>query len=299
MNEMRFDGKVVIVTGAGQGIGRGHALFLAARGASVVVNDAGVDPDGSGMSAGPAASVVAEIDDAGGKAIAVTASVATEDGAAEIVSAALDSYGRIDAVINNAGIFSSHTIEELTAETFNRAHDVHVLGSALVTRNAWPHLSKSGGRIVNTMSASIFGMPTHSSYITAKAGVFGLTRALAVEGRMAGIKVNCIAPAAATRLMFVERKEIPAEMAEHYKQLMPPEAIAPVAAYLAHADCAISGECLAVGGGRVTRYILGETPGIVRPALTPEIIRDELEAIMDTEGFNLWPDTATLEQATV
>jgi len=100
-------------------------------------------------------------------------------------------------------------------------------------------------------------------------------------------------------MMFGERIDLTEEQAQHYKTIMPPEAVAPVAAYLAHTDCAISGECLAVAGGRVTRYILGETPGIVRPDLTPELIRDELQAIMEPDGFNLWPDTQALENATV
>lgn len=295
---MRFDKKVVIVTGAGRGIGRGHALLLAARGASVVVNDAGVDPDGVGVSSGPAQDVVSEIKAMGGQAIVSTASVASEDGARDIVSSALDSFGRLDAVINNAGIYVGQAVDAFDADTFRRHLDVHVLGAALVLRAAWPHLEKSKGRIVNTMSASIFGMTPYSAYIAAKGGVLGLTRALAVEGRPAGIRVNCIAPAAATRLMFTAMPDLPEDVANHFRQLMPPEAIAPVAAYLAHADCSLSGECLAVGGGRVTRYILAETPGITRPELTPEIIRDELSAIMDPRGYQMWPDTESLERAT-
>jgi len=298
MTEMRFDGQVVIVTGAGRGIGRGHARLLAARGAAVVVNDAGVNSDGAGGSLEPAQAVVAEIAAAGGRAIASTASVATEAGARDIVAAAIDHFGRLDAVINNAGIYVGEAIDAFDAACFRRHLEIHVLGSALVLRAAWPHLAASRGRVVNTMSASLFGSSEYGAYIAAKGGVLGLTRALAVEGRAAGIKVNCIAPAAATRLMFESMPGISEDVAEHFRTLMPPDAIAPVAAYLAHADCAISGECLAVGGGRVTRYILGETPGITRPSLTPEIIRDELAAIMATDGFNIWPDTDALIRAT-
>jgi len=298
MGEMRFDGKVAIVTGAGRGIGRGHARLLASRGASVVVNDAGVGPGGGGASAGPAQDVVAEIESMGGKAVASTATVATEEGAADIVAAAVDGFGRLDVVINNAGIYVGEAIDAFDAETFRRHLDVHVLGSALVLRAAWPHLVETRGRIVNTMSASIFGMPEYVAYISAKGGVLGLTRALAVDGRSVGIKVNCVAPAAATRLLFAANPGLPDDVASHLSQLLPPEAIAPVATYLAHDQCAVSGECFAVGGGRVTRYIIGETPGITRPEMTPEIIRDELGAIMDTQGFQLWPDTAALEAAT-
>jgi len=298
MNDMRFDNQVVIVTGAGRGIGRGHALLLAQRGASVVVNDAGVGPDGLGKSSGPADDVVAEIRASGGQAAACAASVASPAGAAAIVASAIENFGRLDAVINNAGIYVGQPIDAFDVDTFRRHLDVHVLGAALVVRAAWPHLAANRGRIVNTMSASIFGMTPYSAYISAKGAVLGLTRALAVEGRPDGIKVNCIAPAAATRLMFEAMPDLPGDVGAHLRQLLPPEAIAPVAAYLAHADCALSGECLAVGGGRVTRYILGETPGITRPELTPEIVRDELAVIMAPEGYQLWPDTETLERAT-
>jgi NAD(P)-dependent dehydrogenase (short-subunit alcohol dehydrogenase family) len=298
MTEMRFDEQVVIVTGAGRGIGRGHARLLAARGAAVVVNDAGVSSDGGGGSSGPAHEVVAEIKAAGGHAVVSAASVATESGAREIVATAIDSFGRLDAVINNAGIYVGGEIVSFDLDCFRRHLEVHVLGSALVLRSAWPHLVKARGRVVNTISASLFGMAGYTAYISAKGGILGLTRALAVEGRPVGIRVNCVAPAAATRLMFESMPKISEDTANHFRNLLPPEAIAPVAAYLAHADCAISGECLAVGGGRVTRYILGETPGITRPALTPEIIRDELAAIMDTSGYRMWPDTDALIRAT-
>ncbi|OYW46207.1 MAG: hypothetical protein B7Z36_05320 [Novosphingobium sp. 12-63-9] len=294
---MRFDNQVVLVTGAGRGIGRGHALLLASRGASVVVNDAGGQPDGTGSSSDPAHEVVAEIKAMGGKAVATAGSVTTEEGASEAVATAIDTFGRLDAVINNAGIYLGQAIDAFDIDTFRRHLEVHVLGAALVLRAAWPHLTASKGRIVNTMSASIFGMTPYSAYISAKGGVLGLTKALAVEGRPFGIKVNCIAPAAATRMMFAAMPDLSEEEAAHYKSLLPPEAIAPVAAYLAHPDCTISGECLAIGGGRVTRYILGETPGITRPELTPEIIRDEL-SIMDPNGYQLWPDTESLERAT-
>ena len=294
MTEMRFDGQVVIVTGAGRGIGRGHARFLAGRGAAVVVNDSGAGTDGNGGAAGPADEVVAEIAAAGGKAVANTASVADEAGARSIVATAIAHFGRVDAVINNAGIYAGGAIDAFDAEVFRRHLEVHVLGSALVLKAAWPHLVASRGRVVNTMSASIFGMSEYTAYISAKGGILGLTRALAVEARPAGIKVNCVAPSAATRMMFDSMPGISDEAAAHFRSIMPPDAIAPVAAYLAHADCAVSGECFAVGGGRVTRYLIGETPGITRPALSPEIIRDELATIMDPTGYQLWPDTESL-----
>lgn len=293
MSELRFDGQVVVVTGAGRGIGRCYALLLAERGASVVVNDAGVLENGGGGSVAPAQAVVAEIEARGGRAVASAASVAYDEGAREIVRTALDHFGRLDAVINNAGIFAPHAVEQFDSELFRSHLEVHVLGSALIAREAWPHLAKSGGRLVNTTSAGLFGMPAATAYVAAKGGVFGLTRALAVDGREVGIRVNCIAPAAVTRLMRLALADTPDESMAQLEQAMAPDAIAPVAAYLAHGECAVSGECLVVSGGRVSRYILAETPGIYRPEMTPELVRDELAAIMDPAGYAIWPDTQT------
>ena len=184
MSELRFDGRVAIVTGAGRGVGRSHAALLAAKGAKVVVADHGGGLDGLGSSAGPAAAVVAEIAAAGGTAVACYASVAEEDSAQTIVETALEAFGRVDIVINNAGIHDPGLFADLSAEQFRRMLDVHYFGTLNVTKAAWPHLVAAGyGRIVNTVSEAMLGGITQlSSYGAAKGAVFGLTRNLATEG---------------------------------------------------------------------------------------------------------------------
>lgn len=170
MSELRFDGRSVIVTGAGRGVGRSYALLLAAKGAQVVVADVGSGINGAGSSPTPADDVAREITDGGGTAVACHASVAEERGAREIVETALNSFGRLDGLINNAGIHDPGLFEELSVQQFQRMLDVHYLGTLFVTRAAWPHLADAGdGRVVNTVSeAMLGGIPELSSYGAAK-----------------------------------------------------------------------------------------------------------------------------------
>ena len=196
-----FDNKVVIVTGAGRGLGRSHALEFAKRGAKLVVNDFGgaVDGTGSGLTA---QSVVEEILAAGGTAIANTASVADEAGARSIVVDALSNFGTLDIVVNNAGILRDKTFTNVTLENFRAVVDVHLMGSVYVTKAAWPVLKeKRWGRVVFTGSGSgIFGSFGQSNYAAAKMSLIGLMNVLALEGEKAGIKVNTLAPGAITRM---------------------------------------------------------------------------------------------------
>ena len=289
MSELRFDDRVVVVTGAGRGVGHCHALQLAAKGARVVVADYGVGIDGAGSSSAPADDVVREIREAGGDAVACYASVADERSATSIVEAAVDAFGRIDAVINNAGIHDPGMFEALTAEQFRKMVDVHFFGTVFVTQAAWPHFVKAGyGRVVNTVSeAMLGGIPELTSYGAAKGAVFGLTRNLATEGPAHGIRVNAIAPRAFTRMSashsdkLADYMSMPKDVMDQINASMPPEMCAPAAAFLAHESCPLNGEVLQIGMGGVSRIAVVNTPGISKSPLTAEDIAENLDAIMD------------------
>jgi len=274
----RFDGRVAVVTGAGRGIGRAYARLLAERGAAVVVNDLGGAMDGTGANMGPAAQVAGEIGGTGGAALADTHDVATAEGAQAVVEAALDRFGRLDVLINNAGIIRWAGFPEADEDNLIRHLAVHTVGSFNTARAAWPHMVTRGyGRIVMTTSSGVFGLPNNISYATAKAAVIGLTRSLAVGGASHGIKVNLIAPAAVTRMAGGGGGDGPA---------MAPELVAPMAAYLAHEDCPVTGEIYAAGAGRFARIFIAQTPGYVHPGAgaTVEDVAAHWAAINDETG---------------
>jgi len=289
MTEVRFDGRAVVVTGAGRGIGRSHALLLAARGAKVVVADYGGGLDGTGSSSDPADEVVKEIDAQGGEAIACCASVADEDGAASIIDTAIESFGRLDAVINNAGISDKHLFQDLSPEHFGRMLAVHFLGTMLVTKFAWPHFVDVGfGRIVNTTSEGILGAQTElTSYGSAKGAVWAFTRNIAAEGVELGIRANAVAPRALTRLSLDGRD--PSEVGDSLLARMDPDLVAPVAAYLAHESCTLNGEVLVAGGGDVFRITPVVTQGISMDRLAIEDVAEHLDAIMSTDDAKVPP----------
>ncbi|GIH24778.1 short-chain dehydrogenase [Acrocarpospora phusangensis] len=285
MSDLRFDGKVAVVTGSGHGLGRAHALLLAERGASVVVNDLGGALDGSGASAGPAAEVVELITKNGGSAVANADNVATPEGAEAIIRTALDAFGRVDVVINNAGILRDKSFGKMSVEEFDNVLAVHVRGSFLVSRAAFPHMKEQAyGRIVNTSSpAGLFGNFGQANYSTAKMGLVGLTKTLGIEGARANIRANAIAPIAWTRMT---EALLPAEFEAKFTV----ESISPLVAFLAHESCEASGEVFTVGGGRVARVFVAEGPGWRTDDLTMESIRDNWDAIM-TEQPYLQPTT--------
>jgi NAD(P)-dependent dehydrogenase (short-subunit alcohol dehydrogenase family) len=283
MDELRFDDRVVVITGAGRGIGRGYALLLASRGARVVVNDLGCDMDGEGASRQPADDVVTEITEAGGSAVASYDSVADEEGADSVIATALDAWGRIDVLINNAGIWHRGLFETLTVEQFRRMMDVHFFGTLLPTKAAWPHFTAAGyGRIVNAATESMFGVANMTSYTAAKAAVYGLTRNLADEGAAHGIKVNAIATRAMSRTTGAGAlRNASEEERSDAERWMAPELNAPVAAYLAHEACAVNGEVLRSGMHSVARLALLQTKGWAKQDLTVEDVAANLDAALD------------------
>ena len=282
MAELGFDGKVAIITGAGGGLGRQHALLLAKRGALVVVNDLGGAVDGTGSDKGAAERVVDEIKALGGEAVADTNSVATPEGGAAIVQSAIDAFGKVDIVINNAGILRDKAFHNMEPALMNPVFDVHLKGAFHVTQPAFVKMRAQGyGRIVSTSSAAgVFGNFGQTNYGAAKMGLVGLTRVLAVEGAKFNIKANVIAPLALTRMT---ENIMSGTMAER----IVPELISPIAAYLAHEDCDATGRIFSVGGGRVAEVFIGETPGYYKADLSIEDIRDQWDAITNRDGYQV------------
>ncbi len=252
-SQVDFDGRVAVVTGAGGGLGRAHALELARRGARVVVNDLGGARDGSGSGSDMADAVVDEITGAGGEAVANYDGVHTWEGGEAIVGTALDAWGRIDIVVNNAGILRDVTLHKMDRAQLDAVLKVHLYGGFHVTRAAWPHLrEQSYGRVVTTASGSgLYGNFGQSNYGAAKMGLVGLTRTLAIEGHKYGILANAIAPVAASRMT----EDI---MPPAFLDKLRPEEVSPLVAWLASEANTTSGSIYSVGGGYIARVAIVE-----------------------------------------
>lgn len=303
-NELRFDRQVAVITGAAGGLGKEYALLLASRGARVVVNDTGGSVTGGGSNAEAARTVVEEIRKRGGEAVADGHSVTNPESAAAIIDTAVSTWGRVDIVINNAGIVGDAPFEEMTAERLEPLVDVHLKGAFYVTRPAWQVMREQRyGRVLNTCSAAgILGAERMSNYGAAKTGLLGLTRVLAAEGAAHGIKVNAISPIAYTRMLThsldgatgqqaVENdaasQAVLNDLVGQYLQKLDPAQVAPVAAFLTHRDCPVSGEIYTVGAGHVARFFVGRTRGLYRRGLSIEDVRDNLDEIRDEDGYTV------------
>nr|AGC26171.1 17beta-HSD4 [Azumapecten farreri] len=274
---LRFDGKVVLVTGAGNGLGRQYALDFAERGASVVVNDLGGNFKGEGAGTRAADVVVNEIKSKGGKAVANYNSV--EEGE-KVVQTALENFGRIDVVINNAGILRDRSFARISDTDWDLIHKVHLRGAFQVSRAAWPHMKKQNyGRIINvTSAAGIYGNFGQANYSAAKLGVLGLSNTLAIEGKKNNVKCNTIAPIAGSRMT---ETVMPPDMVAALK----PEFVSPLVLYLSHEDCDESGSLFEVGAGWIGKLRWERTKGVVcrssNSAMTPEAVRDNWDAVTD------------------
>ncbi|MGZ5393053.1 MAG: SDR family NAD(P)-dependent oxidoreductase [Mycobacterium sp.] len=311
MDDLRFDGRVAVVTGGGRGLGRSYALLLASRGAKVVVNDPGGSLSGGGSEAShpppdeashpppdeashpppddatPADDVVHEIVAAGGEAVASTDSVATPAGDRAIIETALDRFGGIDILIHNAGNVRRAPLREMSYEDFEAVVDVHLRGAFHVVRPAFPEMCDAGyGRIVLTSSiGGLYGNHGVANYAVAKAGVIGLSNVAAMEGIEHGVRSNVIVPAAVTRMAEgIDTSAYPP---------MGPELVAPVVGWLAHETCSITGEILVALAGRVATAMVAETPGVYRPSWSIADVGENMTAIRnDTQPlvFPVVPD---------
>jgi NAD(P)-dependent dehydrogenase (short-subunit alcohol dehydrogenase family) len=273
--QIDFEGRVAIVTGAGGGLGRSHALLLASRGAKVVVNDLGGTRSGEGGGSEMADQVVAEIEEAGGEAVANYAGVHTWEGGESIVRSAIDAFGRVDIVINNAGILRDTSFAKLDEAALDMVLKVHLYGGFHVARAAWPHLRENNyGRVINTTSGSgLYGNFGQSNYSAAKLGLVGLTRTLAIEGAKYGITSNVIAPVAASRMT---EDIMPPQLLERLE----PEYVSPLVAYLASEACTDTGRIYSVGGGYMARVAILEGEGTTFDGVpTPDDVADEWEAL--------------------
>jgi NAD(P)-dependent dehydrogenase (short-subunit alcohol dehydrogenase family) len=286
---LRFEGQAAIITGGAGGLGRAYALVLAARGAQVVVND---------VARTAAASVAEEIERAGGAAIADDSDISRLDGSAQVVDRALDTFGRLDIVVNNAGIYQIAPFETLEPDEIERMLQVNVAGPIHVTRAAWPHLLARGyGRVVMTgSSVGLFGFPDRAHYAASKAAMVGLTRGLSAEGRARGVNVNAVLPSAFTpmansaahlaRIASLldldpsQREEIASRSTE---------LVAPLVAWLAHEACPVSGEIFETSAGRVTRILFASGPELTDRGLTLETLRDRFDDLMNESGLSVRP----------
>jgi NAD(P)-dependent dehydrogenase (short-subunit alcohol dehydrogenase family) len=293
---LRFDGKAFVITGAGRGIGRSYAQLLASRGAAILINDLGTSVQGSGMDESLARQVAAEIVADGGRAVGNSADVTDPAGATVIVEECLSAFGRVDGVINSAGIITSAAFPEVESGELFTLWNLHVVGSFNVTRAAWGELGKRSGSVVMTSSAGIFGAPFAAAYNTAKAGVFGLMRSVAAVGREAGVRVNAVMPSADTRMQLMPGGQLISDEANDAEPVGGPSPLsasdlaAPLVAFLMHDSCGVTGEMFFTGRGHAARVFLGTGPGHFDADMSIESVAGNWGRIMRTDGFFISSD---------
>jgi NAD(P)-dependent dehydrogenase (short-subunit alcohol dehydrogenase family) len=281
-DEIRFDDRVAVVTGAGGGLGRAHALLLASRGAKVVVNDLGGAMDGTGEGSTAAEKVVKEITDAGGEAVPNYDSVSEWDSAQNIIKTAIDAYGKLDILINNAGILRDKSMLKMDIQDWDLIIAVHLSGTFFCTKAAFPHMRESSyGRVLSTASAAgLYGNFGQTNYAAAKLGIAGMMNSVKLEGAKYNIKANTLVPVAGTRLTATV---MPPQIVDKLK----PEFVSPVAAYLVSEGCELSGAMIVAGAGYFSRAAVVEGPGYFfedAAAVTLDDVAAKISEITKLEG---------------
>jgi NAD(P)-dependent dehydrogenase (short-subunit alcohol dehydrogenase family) len=305
MGNLTFDGRVAVVSGAGGGMGREHALLLAKRGAKVVVNDVGITYDGVSWQGDspvtPAVRVMQEIKDAGGEAIANQDDISSEVGVANLMHQTIEAYGRVDIVVHNAGFGTFVPISELSYDEYRRVVAVNADGAFLLARAAWPHMvrQKYGRFVVITSQAALLGFAGLGSYAVGKWGETGLCRTFALEGAPHNIKANALGVTALTGPMDKlfptegdagELTGFRGEAHQWWRDHATPAIISPAVAFLAHEDCPVSGEIFDTSAGHISHQKLVMTNGYSDPHLTPESLRDNFDQVLDeTQGLFHFP----------
>src|SRR5687767_1039434 len=280
-----LDGKVAVVTGAGRGLGRAYVELLAERGARVVVNDLGTDVAGFGRDASVAQEVTDVIRSRGGEAIADGSNISTPQGGSELIAKTIDAFGKIDLLVNNAGICESQLFEDATLEDFDRHWRVHLGGSVNTVQAAWPHMvaQRSGKIILTTSVSGLFGLWGQATYAAAKCAVVGLMRILAIEGAEHGILVNTISPVGYTRMHPAAGSRTPEAEG---RRTMPVQAVAPAIVWLASDSCSETNRIYNVSAGAIQRIAIVMGPGFYDPHLTPESIAENYATVESIEGFS-------------
>ncbi len=287
--QLRFDGRAAVVTGAGRGMGRAHACLLAARGAGVIVND---------VDAQAADAVVADIRTSGGAAASSFDNIASEDGASDLIRRAVTTFGRLDIIVNNAGIMRPLPFGRLSTADFERTMRVNAYGPFYILRAAWPYfVEQNYGRVVNVSSiAALIGIRERVDYAASKAALIGLTRSLAAECSETDIRVNALAPSAVTQMSSAGARARQARAMglsedadlDRLMQLSA-ELVAPVVAWLAHEFCTINGEIVETGAGHLGRLLVASNAGFNDPCLSLETVRNRFAEVMADQAAAIYP----------